>query len=235
MRGLFRWALDARHIIVDPTAGIKNPKRKKGPGFQIWTEDEVDRYCARWPVGTKERVWMDVLLYTGMRRGDAVQFGRQHVRSGFAHFSTEKSGEMVPVTIPILPVLRATLDAGPTGELVFICGARGQPLVKESFGNAFKEACVEAGVFGKSAHGLRKVGATRAANKGATVSELEALFGWTGGGMAALYTRNADRARLGKRAGAMMVRSEAENEDETSMPSPGEKVGAEILNIKQKQ
>jgi integrase len=225
MRGLFRWALEKEHVNVDPTAGVKNPKRKKGKGFPIWSEEEVDRYYDRWPIGTKERVWIDVLLYTGMRRGDAVQFGRQHVRNGFAHFFTEKSGEMIPVTLPILPVLKATLDAGPTGELLFICGSRGQPFVKESFGNAFKEACVAAGILDKSAHGLRKVGATRAAEKGATVSELDALFGWiSGGGMSALYTRSADRARLGKRAGAMLAKTE-ENEAETAMlPPEGEVV-----------
>jgi hypothetical protein len=47
-----------------------------------------------------------------------------------------------------------------------------------------------------SAHGLRKAAATRAANAGATVAQLEAIFGWSGGGMAALYTRAADRRRL---------------------------------------
>ena len=49
----------------------------------------------------------------------------------------------------------------------------------------------------KTAHGIRKIGATRAANNGATVAELEAIFGWQGGGMAALYTRAADRVALG--------------------------------------
>ena len=47
-----------------------------------------------------------------------------------------------------------------------------------------------------SAHGLRKLGATRAADNGATESELEAIFGWTGGHMASLYTRSANRRRL---------------------------------------
>jgi integrase len=220
MRGLFRWALEADLIKVDPTAGVNNPKRKKGTGFPIWTEDEVDRYQQYWPIGTKERVWIDVLLYTGLRRGDAVMVGRQHVRDGICTFRTEKSGETITVTIPILPVLQTTLDAGPTGELAFVCGTRGKPLTKESFGNLFKAACVKAGVDGKSAHGLRKIGATRAANNGATVAQLEALFGWRGGGMAALYTRSADRARLGKEAAGLLVR----NDLATSIPSPDQKV-----------
>lgn len=199
MRGLFGWAAEAGHIKVDPTIGVKNPPRPKGLGFPVWTEEEVDRYQEHWPIGTKERVWIDVLLYTGLRRGDAVTLGRQHVRNGVAALKTEKSQGDVTVTIPILRVLQTTIDAGPCADLAFICGDNRKPLTKESFGNMFRAACRSAGVK-KSAHGIRKVGATRAAENGATVAELEALFGWRGGGMASLYTREADRARLARGA-----------------------------------
>jgi integrase len=135
----------------------------------------------------------------GLRRGDAVRIGKQHVRDGIATIKTEKSGETVEVTIPILDVLQQTLNAGPTGDLAWICGERGQPLSKETFRNEFSVAARAAGVK-KSAHGVRKVAATTAANAGATVHELEAIFGWNGGSMASLYTRKADRARLSKQA-----------------------------------
>jgi hypothetical protein len=46
---------------------------------------------------------------------------------------------------------------------------------------------------------VRKIAATRAAENGATVAELEAIFGWHGGGMASHYTREADRVRLARR------------------------------------
>lgn len=229
MRGLFEWAAGAEHVRMDPTAGVKAPTRPKTQGFPVWTEDDVAAYEARWPVGTKERVWLDVLLYTGLRRGDAVRLGRQHVRDGVATLRTEKSQEQVTVTIPILPVLAATLDAGPTGELAFICGSAGGPFVKESFGNAFSEAARAAGVR-KSAHGVRKIGATRAAENGATVAELEAIFGWQGGGMAALYTRAADRARLAKSAMGKLVRTHGEQ----ATPAPHEKVRAAGRNSKHK-
>lgn len=195
LRGLFRWALDAGMVPVDPTAGVKNPSRPKSGGFPVWTEDDVARFQERWPIGTRQRVWLDVLLYTGLRRGDAVRLGRQHLRDGVAEIRTEKSGFTTEVTIPILPILQATIDAGPTGDLAFICGERGAPLTKEAFGNMFRKACLAAKI-DKFAHGVRKIGATRAANAGATVAELEALFGWHGGGMASLYTRSADRRRL---------------------------------------
>lgn len=130
MRDLFRWALEAELISVDPTAGVKNPTRPKSDGFEAWNEDDVIAYENRWPAGTKERVWLHVLLYTGLRRGDAVRIGRQHVRDGVGTIRTEKTG--TEVSIPLLPVLKETPQRGPTGDLAFIVGERGQPLTKES-------------------------------------------------------------------------------------------------------
>lgn len=193
MRGLFRWAKQVGHVKADPTGGVENPARQATGGFPAWDMDDVARYEAHWAVGTRQRVWLHVLLYTGLRRGDAVAFGRQHVRDGIGTITTEKTG--VAVSLPILPALAATLAAGPTGDLAFICGERGQPFTKESFGNVFSAACRAAGV-NKSAHGVRKIAATCAAENGATVAELEAIFGWQGGSMASLYTRAADRRRL---------------------------------------
>ena len=106
---------------------------------------------------------------------------------------------------PVQPDLQRTLDIGPTGDLHFIVGERGEPLTKESFGNAFKRACVKAGLPKRSAHGLRKLAATQAAEDGMTVAELEALFGWSCGTMASHYTKTADRKRLAMRAAEKMV------------------------------
>jgi integrase len=91
VRGLFRWAFKAQLVKVDPTAGVENPPRKTGEGFRPWTEADVQAYEARWPIGTRQRVWLDVLIYTGLRRGDAVRLGRQHVRDGVATHKTEKT------------------------------------------------------------------------------------------------------------------------------------------------
>jgi integrase len=192
LRGLFRWAVGAQLVKIDPTVGVEL-LREKGKGFVAWSEADVAAYEQRWPIGTRERVWLDVLLYTGLRRGDAVRLGRQHVRDGIAQITTEKTGTVV--VLPILPILAATLEAGPCGDLAFICGEKGRPLTKEAFGNLFRKACRAAGVPG-SAHGVRKIAATRAAESGATVAQLEAIFGWSGGRMASLYTQSANRRRL---------------------------------------
>jgi integrase len=214
MRGLFEWAVKAEHVDVDPTAGVVPPPRPKTQGFPAWTEEHVEQYQARWPLGTKERVWLDVLLYSGLRRGDVVRYGRQHVRRGVGRIKTEKGGYSLTVTLPVLPALQATIEAGPCGDLTFIVGAKGQPLTKESFGNAFREACRAAGVPG-SAHGVRKIAATTAANNGASVAQLKALFGWEDDSMPSLYTKTADRERLGLEAAHMLG-----NAERTATPAP---------------
>ena len=220
MRGLFKWAVKAKHVTADPTIGVEDPARPKNSGIPVWTEEQVAAYERRWPIGTRQRVWLDLLLYTGLRRGDAVRLGRQHVRNGVATIKTEESGFELEVTLPILSVLAETLRAGPCGELTFIVGANGKPLDKRSFGNQFRKACRAAGVK-RSAHGLRKIAATRAANAGATVAQLEAIFGWTGGRMASHYTRSADRRRLAMEGMHLLA-----NDERTSMPAPKGKVRA---------
>jgi integrase len=78
-------ACEAGHVAVDPTAGVKDPAERRSEGFVAWMEEDIEAYQERYPLGTKERVWLDVLLYTGLRRGDAVRLGRQHVgRDGIA-------------------------------------------------------------------------------------------------------------------------------------------------------
>jgi len=77
------------------------------------------------------------------------------------------------------------------------CSAsRSTPFVQGALGTAFVEAARAAGFRGKSAHGLPKAAATRAAENGATEREREAIFGWSGGRMATLYTRVLTAAGL---------------------------------------
>ena len=195
IRKLFEWAIEAGFVDIDPTAKVKSVKRPRTGGFHQWTLEEIERFEARWPIGSRERLAFAILLYTGLRRGDASRLGRQHIKNGIIELRTEKTD--TPVIIPILGSLQRIIDATPIKGLTFICRHDGQPMVKEGFGNWFKKACKEAGVPG-SAHGLRKAGAARAAEEGATVNQLNAIFGWTGTRMASLYTEKSDRAKMAR-------------------------------------
>jgi integrase len=224
MRHFFKWLVASRithpgiGVKVDPTAGV-SVKKAKTNGFPEWDYSDILKFEERWPIGTRERVMLDVYCYTGLRRGDAARVGKQHVSKQTTVVKDERTGAQFPITketislateksqgrtivhLPLLDVLKRTLEAGPTGDLSFICTDRGLPYKKESLGNVFKDACLAAGVLNKSAHGLRKAAATRAADNGATAHELMAIFGWIDIKEAEIYTRRADRKRLA--SGAM--------------------------------
>jgi integrase len=205
MRSVYKWAVKSEIATDDPTRDVDTPRRKS-EGHHVWTDEECARFEARWPLGTRERLAFDVLLYTGLRRGDAVVLGRQHIRHGVATLRTEKTGEVV--TIRLLAPLLASIAAGPCGDLAIIAGERGRPMTKESFGNWFRGACNAAGVPG-SAHGLRKIGATRAAEVGVSEHELMALYGWENPRTAAIYTRKANRKRLSSAASDKLEKAKA--------------------------
>jgi len=186
MSQMFAWAVSVDLVPVNPVQGATRHKIKSD-GHHAWTLEEVARFHARWPVGTRERLCMDLALFTGLRRSDLAILGRQHVRDGVISIQTQKTGAWVHV--PIFPALQASIDAGPPGELAFLPYRSAA-----SLGNWFRRACVAAGVPGRL-HGLRKAGATIAAEGGATAHQLMAMFGWSRLEEAELYTREADRRR----------------------------------------
>ena len=71
-----------------------------------------------------------------------------------SEIKTEKTG--AEVVAPLLLPLAQSLAAGPTGDLHFIVGERGQPLTKESFGNWFGEACRVAGQGSRPTNSARR-------------------------------------------------------------------------------
>ena|ERR1700676_1623468 len=76
----------------------------------------------------------------------------------------------------------------------------GRTFTEAGFGNKFRDWCNQAGLHHCTAHGLRKAGATIAANNGATSRQLMAIFGWDSIRMAEHYTRSADQERLADEA-----------------------------------
>jgi integrase len=108
---------------------------KNSEGFHTWTDEEIERYERRWPIGTRERLALDLLLYTGLARGDAVRLGRQHVSGGVITLRMEENCGDGVVCPPLLPVLARTIAASKTGDLTFLVTERGAPFAKESFGN----------------------------------------------------------------------------------------------------
>lgn len=222
MRLLFDWAKLNGHVKINPCDGIK-PLRIKIIGHPVWSIEQVEQYRARHKVGTRARLAIDMLLFTGLRVSDVIRIGRQHVRQGVLSIKTKKTNTQVH--IPIFAELRASIDASPTSDLTFLTAQRGRPFqAPQSFTAWFAKRCEEAGLAGTglSAHGLRKAGATIAADDGASPHELMAMFGWTRIAMAEVYTKEADRRRLARVAAERIANTFAPHpENEVAAPEAG--------------
>ena len=204
MRALFRWACDPEvgHAKENPAAAVKLIPLK-GEGHKPWAREDVEAYRKHWPLGTTQRLTMEIMLWTGLRRGDVARLGRQHIRDGVISLKTEKKSrrhaEGVQLDIPIIKELQDAIDAMPRQTLTLVTGARGEKIRKETLGNYFADWCKAAGVDPR-AHGLRKLAASLAAESKATEKELQAYFGWITNSQSSRYTERADRKRLARSA-----------------------------------
>ena len=86
IRAVFKWATRKKGADGKPLAS-SNPARDvsylKGNNpavYHTWTLDEVRQFEERHPIGTKARLALGLLLFTGQRRSDITRLGRQHVR-----------------------------------------------------------------------------------------------------------------------------------------------------------
>lgn len=221
MRSMFGWAKKMRLVPVDPSLGVEAPEYKKG-GFPAWTIEEVKTFRLTHEIGTTARLAMELMLLAGLRRSDVVKAGRQHISGRILSMDTAKTGARV--TVELSDELLSIIEATPRRGLHLVETSHGKPFVKESFGNWFRAKCTEAKVY-KSAHGLRKLSATLAAEGGAASHHLLAQYGWTNLATAEIYTRGIDRRRLGIETSRIV----ADQIGNISAPHPllGEGIGSE--------
>jgi integrase len=218
---MFGWAVKSKRLAVNPVAGVEL-LRYASDGFHCWSDEERALFEARWPLGSKPRLAYALLLYTGARRGDVVTLGRQHIRKAtldpkigpveFLAWVPAKTRHIrqKPLFVEVTAPLRQAIDAGPAGDLTFLLTEYGKPFSAAGFGNWFGERCGDAGLPHCTAHGLRKAGATIAAEGGATERQLMKLFGWTTLGQASDYVGRADDKRLASAAARLIAETAGE-------------------------
>ena len=197
IKALFKWAVEEEHCLHNPARDV--PKiRVTTDGFHTWTIEEVQRWEAFYSIGTKQRLALALLLYTGCRRADVVTFGPQHIKAGWLSYTQDKNENINPVTLtlPVLPALRQIIAATSSGHMTFVVSEYGKPYSVEGFGKRWRKWATAAGLRHCTPHGLRKAGATRAAENGATASQLMAIFGWRDIKQAERYTRRAEQKKL---------------------------------------
>jgi integrase len=204
LRSLCQFAVKRGFLRADPTANIK-ARPIKGDGFHTWTEDEIAQFEAHHAIGTKPRLALVLLLYTGQRRSDVVKMGRQHIRDGVLTVKQQKTGK--PLAIPVHPNLQVVLDATASEHLTFLVTATGKPYGGNHFSETFREWCDAAGLPKRcKPHGLRKAACRRLAEAGCSGNEIMAISGHATMKELVRYTAAADQARLARNA---MVRTMA--------------------------
>ncbi|HLG82519.1 MAG TPA: tyrosine-type recombinase/integrase [Bradyrhizobium sp.] len=208
LRKLSEWAVsdNVKLMRANVTKDVELLGRIETGGWHSWTLDEIAQYVQRHPRGTKADLALALFLFLGQRLSDTARLGKQHIRKPehisplmrkihpgrWVAFRQHKNRRRAPVdlVLPILPQLEEVLKISPVGALTFLETEFGKPHTTKGLGNWFADRCVEAGVPGR-AHGLRKAGATLAAENRATPHQLMAIFGWKTLAQAELYTKKA--------------------------------------------
>jgi integrase len=197
---LFEFAMKSQMIDHNPAAladKVKLTVTERTGGFHSWTEEEIEQFRGHHKLGTRERLAMELILWTDQRRSDVVAMGKAQINDGYIPVEQEKTGETL--WLPVAPQLLEAIVAmkpGDTSPFCFLLTRRGGPFTKESFGNFFKKACVAAGLPHCSAHGLRKATLRRMAELEMANGLMKSVSGQRSDKTLAIYTRDANQKKL---------------------------------------
>jgi len=196
MRRLFSYAVKREMRSDNPFAGIETYKLGT---HHTWTDAEIANYETVWPIGSRQRLAFDLLLYTGQRVSDVAAWRRSDVRSGEIHFVQEKTGtEMV---IPLHPNLVESMKACPAKGLALFGQTNGRPITGDGLSAVVERAAQVAGLPAKCVpHGLRKALMRRLAESGRTTKQIASVSGHKTLKEVERYTAAADQARLARAA-----------------------------------
>ena len=197
MKTLMGLAVDLGWRKDDPTVRVRGFKTSSD-GFHTWSEEEITAFEDRHPIGSKARLALALMLYTGQRRSDAVTMGRQHIEGGRIKVRQQKTD--VRLSIRMHPTLQAVIDATARENMTFLVTAYGKPFTPAGFGNWFRERCNEASLSQCSAHGLRKAAARRLAEAGCSNQQIKAITGHKTDAEVARYTAAANQEQLADQA-----------------------------------
>lgn len=203
LRGLYAFAVERNHVRVDPTVGVKL-KARKTEGFRAWTDEDIAKFLGHWPDGSRARLALYLLLYTGQRRSDVVRMGHQHRRvlpDGKPAIWVKQKKTGIELLIPLHATLKAALDALPKDNLTFVMTAFGKPMTEAGFTQWFVESAQAAGLPARSGpHGLRKAAGRRLAEAGCSALEIASITGHESLKEVERYTKSARQAHLARSA-----------------------------------
>jgi integrase len=196
LRRLMKFAMSLGWRGDDPFASV--PRYKLGT-HHTWTEDQLAAFETRWPLGTRERLAYDLLLWTGQRVGDVTRMRRSDIAAGAIHLVQAKT--KAELYVAIHPALARSMKAGPKNGLYLIGDVHGRPIKRERLSALIVRAAKDAALPPECvAHGLRKAALRRLAEHGSTAKQMQAVSGHRTLGEIERYTRQADQKKLAKAA-----------------------------------
>lgn len=196
LRKLFRYAVKLGWLTTNPVRDTEAVKYR-AVGHTPWSEADIAAYEARWPSGTRQRLALALLIYTGVRRSDVVTMGRQHIAGGRIRVQTLKTGAVV--SLQIHPALKAEISAAAAG-MTFLLTQYGKPFSAAGFSAWFVAQAAAAGLARRTPHGLRKAAGRRMAEAGCSSKEIGAVLGDKTLAEVERYTKDADLERLADNA-----------------------------------
>lgn len=209
LKRLFKLAVKLEWIVTNPAELADSAGGKRGTRH-TWTEAEIAQYRAHHALGTKARLALEIILWTGQRRGDASRLGPQHIKGDRIEWIAGKGDK--PMVMLLAPQLKAAIAATPAvGIKTLLVTQWGKPFSVDGFGNWFRDQCIAAKLPDECrAHGLRKAIARRGAQLEATQQQLKAIGGWEQDAEVTTYTKGVDQARLAETILARIVAWEQE-------------------------
>jgi enterobacteria phage integrase len=196
MRLLFSFAVENGWRSDNPCRGIR---KYKGGEHESWTDEDLIAFEKKWPVGTRERLVYDLLLYTAQRGGDVVNWKHSDYATGAIILSQQKTG--TKLVIPLHAALKRSIKASAGKGSHILADAYGKPIQRRTLTRIIRLAVKQAGLPARCvAHGLRKTAMRRLAENGATEKEMAAVSGHKSIAEVQRYTKSADQVGLARAA-----------------------------------
>lgn len=178
VRSLFKHLLSYGIIGVDPTAGVKLPRKPSNCTTEAFTDDEIRRIIQA--CTAEERPIVELLAYLGLRRSELCSIDRRS-------FGTDRGIPTITIhgkggksrTLPIPKPMRNTLARvvyGIDGRILL----GGKPITADRIRHLVDRLAKNTGIDRKvSPHSFRATAVSNALDRGSSPVQVQYMCGWS--------------------------------------------------------
>lgn len=122
LRVLMEHCVDIGWRDTNPARGVPEIKTDK-VAREPWPRELLEAFRMACPLGTRERLVMELCVCTGQRIGDVLEMRWSDIENGALVIKQNKTGK--ELWVPILPELQAALDVAKRDSVFLVTNARG--------------------------------------------------------------------------------------------------------------